>query len=170
MPFRIQRVPQGLNNLLSIFGGATPVDLEDRVQASLELIQFYGLQQQRVVFGNDAALAEGSQVSATVNFPAVRGQWAVLFNASVAVVKTATVTALRASLRMQRAGSGNTTTIASDELGPFGATETGVAHVVFNCPYPLILVPPWDIFARLDILGTDANANVTGACEIGILQ
>lgn len=171
MPFRIQRVPQGLNNLLSIFGGGTPVDLEDRVQGTLELVQFYALQQARVFFQNNAAVAELGTVNAVAAADAaIMNQWAVLFGANCTIVKTATATALSGSIRLLRNGAANSITLEARNLGPFGATETGPVIVPFWAPYPIILRPPWNVFARLDLLGTDATADVTAIAEIGILQ
>lgn len=168
MPFKIQRVPLGLNNFLTTFGGHTPTELEDRVRAVLELTQFYGLQHKQHLSTNDPALAEGGTVSAVAG-QTVDDQWAVLFVASAVFIKTATMTALRGAVQIARR-SNNRIEVASEELGPFGATETGAADVVFVPPYPLLLVPPWDIRASLKILGTDATANVTIQAEIGVLQ
>lgn len=172
MPFRIQRVPQGLLNLLSIFGGTTPQELEDRVRASIDLTQFYGLQQIRFLQETNAALAEGSAVSvlsAASGTDGLAKQWCVLFHCTGIFQKTATATALRGAMQIARQ-SGNYTPVASEELGPFGATETGSTDVCFVPPYPMLLVPPWDIRAALRILGTDATAVVTSQALVGVLQ
>jgi hypothetical protein len=166
MPQKIQRVPRGLNDLLSISGGTTPVELEDRVRSTLELIQFYGLQQRAVFAGNNPAVAENVGVVVT---PSV-GAWIVLFGASATIIKTATMTALRASISYRLAGDVNQEpALASEELGPFGATETGAVSVVFRAPFPLILPPNTVFVARAQIIGTDATANVTVGVEAGIL-
>jgi len=170
VPFKIQRVPQGLLNLLSIFGGGTPVELEDRVRSTIDLTQFYALQQRRVLLNTDPALAENGSVVVAANTDPLTRSWAVLFGASMGVIKTATMTAARVSVEMARGGQANSISLASGELSPFGATETGAAGVSFWAPYPILLVPPWSIFGRLQILGTDATANCTCVCEIGILQ
>jgi len=169
VPFKIQRVPQGLNNLLSIFGGQTPVDLEDRIRGTIELLQFYGLQQKRHVSGTNAAVAEGSSVALGPPDNEVQTKWCILFAATGTWQKTATMTALRASVAIARQ-SANFQSYAESELGPFGATETGAAGVVFIPPYPFLLIPPWSIQTPLKILGTDATANGTLQCEIGVLQ
>lgn len=168
MPFKIQRVPLGLNNLLSTYGGQTPVDLEDRVRAVVELTQFYGLQHKQHLSTNDPALAEGGTVSAIAG-QTINTQWCVLFVASAVFIKTATMTALRGSVQISRR-SNNRIEVASAELGPFGATETGACDVVFVPAYPMLLAPPWDVRAALKILGTDATANVTIQAEVGVLQ
>jgi hypothetical protein len=169
MPFRIQRVPQGLNDLLSIFGGQTPIELEDRVRGSLELIQYYGLQQQQEIGVANGALAEGGTISATSNDTSVRSRFAVLFAASASLAKTATMTAARMRIIVARCGA-NGVTRAEKELGPFGATETGSTVVTYEPPYPLILRPPWDVSCFLAILGTDATASCSIRCEIGLFN
>jgi len=172
VPFRIQRVPQGLNNLLSIFGGGTPIELEDRIRGQLDLLQFYGLQQQRVTF-DTGAIAETATVNciaAAAERAELGAKWAVLFGASMGGVKTATMTAFRVSIEMIRRGNTSSITLASGELGPFGATETGAAGVEYFSPQPILLAPPWSVFGRLQILGTDATATCTCVAEIGILQ
>jgi len=164
VPFRIQRVPRGLNELLSIFGGQTPVELEDRVRGTLDLLQLYGLSQERVQGLNSAALAENTNLA----FALSNTQWTVLFDATVTVIKTATVTAIRASVSVRlNADPNQEYALASESLGPFGATETGAATVVARLSYPRLCPPGSLIVGRLDILGTDANANVTVGAHFG---
>lgn len=166
MPFRIQRVPRGLNELLNIFGGGTPTELEDRVRSTLDTLQCYGMQQRQVFGANNAALAENGSIV----FVPSTVQWMMLFGVTVTVIKTATATALRAaSFIRYNADLNQEAALASDDLGPFGATETGAATVVFRCPFPLLLPPNTSIGARLQILGTDATANVTIGADFGLL-
>lgn len=172
MAFRIQRVPQGLNQLLSIFGGQTPVDLEDKVRGAVDLLQMYGLQQKQVFAANNAALAEGGLVQA-VGTAGIVDRWAVLFGGTSTIIKTGTMTAAKLTLQLGRGGfSVNTLGLPLDlggNCGPFGATETGPFTCSFFAPYPIILPPPWQIFTRLEILGTDATASVSTTAEIGLL-
>jgi len=164
MPLSIQRVPKGLSDLLSVFGGQTPRQLSEQISGVLELVQFYGLQQRQVATATNAALAEGALVAITVP------TWTVLFGAEVIISKTATMTALRGAVVLQRGGSGSgTITLAAQELGPFGATETGFVSVPAWLPYPLILPPQARILGQPQIIGTDANAVVTISAEIGTL-
>lgn len=166
MPFQIQRVPRGLNELLSIFGGGTPHELEDRVRVSLEALQFYGAMQRRVVSNADAAMAEGSQV---VVIPSTTN-WFVLFGATAQCTKTATMTAL--SLALTVALNNQSTQefgLAFTEFQRFGATETGLVDVTHVCPYPLVLPPNTAISARLRILGTDATASTSITAHVGVL-
>lgn len=169
MPFKIDRVPQGLLQLLSTRGGLTPAELEDRVQSGLDLLQFYGLQQRRVLVATNAAAAEGATLSAVPVADAdLKNRWALLFAATASMVKTGTMTAARLRITVARNG-GVPTGYMDGELGPFGATETGTAAVNFVAPYPMLLAPPWDVSLFLAILGTDANASVTAVAEVGIL-
>lgn len=166
MPFRIQRVPRGLNELLSIFGGNTPNELEDRVRASLDVLQMYGIQQRQTFTASNAALAEATDVS---NTPSTN--WIVLFQASITITKTATMTALNASIGIRYNGNVNEeeTLAASANLGPFGATETGLVTLNYVAPYPRLLPPRTQFVGRMGILGTDATASVFIGANYGVL-
>lgn len=166
----VQRVPLGLLDLLSLKDvGKLPREVSGFVQPTLDLLQFYGLTQLQHFSNNNAALAEGSTVTAIPSGtdPDPRNRWALLFAACGIFVKTATATALRGSVVVARLNA-NTIPVASAELGPFGATETGACDLPFVPSYPLILAPPWDVRVALKILGTDANANVTATAQIGV--
>lgn len=166
MPFRIQRVPVGLLNLLSIAGGATPTELEDRVRSTLDLLQFYGVQQRQTFSANDPAAAEGTGVNLVLP-----NAWGVLFAASVTIIKTATMTALRGAVAIRYNGDVNQEEgLASEELGPFGATETGAVSVIPLLPYPRLLPPNTRILGRASIIGTDATCNLTVGANFGVLQ
>jgi len=169
VPFRIQRVPQGLLNLLSLSGGETPIELEDRVRSTLDLLQYYGLQQIRNVGTNNAAAAEGTQVQILPAGGLPVDTWFVLFSLTASIIKTATMTALRGGVFIGRAGA-NIQNLRSDELGPFGATETGAVGVCWTAPFPYICPPNTRLIAMAQIIGTDAAANVTCGAEVGILQ
>lgn len=165
----VQRVPQGLLDVLSIKGvDFLPSELSRQVVPVLELLQYYGLQQQQVVFNNNPVLAEAGTVGTTNVVGDSANKWAILFGATATIGKTATMTAARISIVVQRNGS-NGLTVASEEMGPFGATETGAANLAWVAPYPLLLRPPWDIRAFLGILGTDATASVSIVAELGLL-
>lgn len=166
MAFRIQRVPRGLNELMSIFGGATPQELEDRVRGTVDLLQMYGLNQERVQGLNNAALAENTNIA----FAMSNTQWTVLFDASMTVIKTATVTAIRAVVSVRLNSDPNQEyALASESLGPFGATETGAASCIARLSYPRLCPPGSLIVGRLDILGTDATANCTVGAHFGVV-
>lgn len=165
MPFKIQRVPRGLNDLLAIFGGGTPVELEDRVRGSLDFLQFYGLTQQQFPNSANAALAEAGVVSILVPSNQV---W-VLFSVNGVITKTATMTAAEFSIGIGITLGASSGIFSSGSLAPFGATETGVVQRGFCLPYPRILLPGSQIFLSLSILGTDATANVGLNACVGVL-
>lgn len=168
----IQRAPLGILDLFSIKGtDRLPTELLQDVRPSLDVLQFYALQQRQVLVTNDSALAEGGQVNVITASSPILLRPAVLFGASMGGIKTATMTAFSVEIGVTR-GGGNPISVAisTGGLGPFGATETGPAGIVFWAPYPLILMPPWNIRGQLQILGTDATANCTLICEIGLLQ
>lgn len=166
MPFGIQRVARGVMELLSLQGGEGPKSLEDQVKATLDLLQFYGLQQLQTITANNAALAEGGFVSV---IPSSRN-WTVLFTAVSSVNITATMTALDHVIVLQRNGPAATTSpIAHRARTNFGATVTGFDHLPVIFPYPMLLPPNTQISASPSIIGTDATADVTIRCEIGSL-
>ncbi|HZN25342.1 MAG TPA: hypothetical protein VFB75_14040 [Burkholderiales bacterium] len=167
MPFSIQRVPQGLLNLLNIKGGKTPIELEDRVRCALEMLQMYGLQQVQRLTASGATAEGASQaiVLSTTN-------WTVLFGASVSFSKTATMTALWGSILLFRGGGPVGTAglvLASGPGGPFGATETGTVQIPWIAPYPWLCPPNTSINGTPQIIGTDATCTTVISCEIGVL-
>ena len=125
---RIQRVPRGLNELLSIFGGNTPVDLEDKTRLTLDSLQFYGLTQRRVVSAANAALAPATGLP--VVLPAA---WNLLYCASVTVVGNAALTALQ--LNVQVNGIMVASTSSDNRTTAIGNT------LAFFPGYPLLLEP-----------------------------
>lgn len=161
----IQRAPRGLYELLSLKGqDSLPTGLEMSVRPTIDILQLYGLQQVQIFNASNAALAEGGSVSVTL----AGLTYGVLFGVVGNVIKTGTMTACELMLSVNR---NNTLSlaVAQREFSPFGATETGNAVVTWQPPYPWILVPPWNIACTLNILGTDATANVGVTAEIGIL-
>ena len=163
MPEKIQRLPSGLIELLSISGGQTPRELEDRIGGVLELLQFYGLTQ-RQTLSLTAAANEGVLNTIT---PAPTS-WAVLFAAHANFTKTATLTALRGEVYLNRTAGANVL-LFSSELGPFGATETGTAAIGGYLHYPLLLPPGSTVSSMAPVIGTDANNNQSVTAEFGIL-
>lgn len=161
--FKIQRVPRGLNELLSIQGGATPVALLEHVHGVIDLLPLYGLSQLQVQTANNAALAENGNVAVVVP----NNQWWILFNCHGTFVKTATATALRGDIELVIGG--NRIQTRSEELGPFGATETGNCRVCYEPSQPRLLPPASEVRAVLAILGTDATANVSINAMVGVL-
>ena len=165
MNFKIQRVPRALNSLLNVSGGATPTELLDAVRGTVDLLQLYGASQLQTRTATNAALAEGGNLTITIP---TNETW-ILFSATMLIAKTATMTALRAALFFG-VDAANLAGLASQELGPFGATETGAVRVVFYAPYPRILFPGMVIAGQAEIIGTDATCSAFLTAQVGILQ
>lgn len=159
MAFVIQRQPRGLADLLGSFGGETPRALAAEAQGVIDMAQFYGRSQVQTLSATDAALAEAGLITITVP----SSQHWLLFQTSYVVVKTATMTALRVGLQVDNV------TAFSEELGPFGATETGTCSNGIILPYPYLLLPGARVNFRLQILGTDATANCGLTIVAGVL-
>jgi hypothetical protein len=164
MPFKIQRTPRGLNNLLSLSGGQTPQELEDRIRGVLDVLQYYSLMQERQVTGNNAALAEGG----AIDIVSPDTEWWVLKSLNFTLVKTATMTACHLRLEVGQV-AGPAGVIFARSLEPFGATETGTIADGLILPYQRILPPRSVLRVAMGILGTDANANVGVSGVVGIL-
>lgn len=162
-PFSVQRIPRGLLELIGNFGGQTPANLAQEIAGNLELLQFYGLTQLQSASAVNAATAEGAGV--TVTLP---NSWCVLFSANCFVTKTATMTALRVGLGINRTG-GAEMGVADIDGSPFGATETGGVTAVWFAPYPVLCPPGSRVVGRPNIIGTDATASVIVAAEFGVL-
>lgn len=127
---KIQRVPRGLNELLSLSGGQTPADLEAKVQPSLDLLQFYGLTQRRIITAVNPAQPSGTAVS--IPFPNLLG-WNLLFACSYAANGNAAFTTLAIQLRV------NGIKVAFYNVpNPAVAMENSISFVP---PYPMMLEP-----------------------------
>lgn len=163
MTLKVQRVPRGLSDLLTIFGGEHPSGLVPELRGVIDVIQFYGLNNLTTLATSNAALAEGGNVQLTVP----DRQFWLLYALHATIVKTATMTALRADLQIGQ-GS-NFGVYAAEELGPFGATETGDVRFSYVPATPRVLLPQMALRASLEILGTDATANVSVVAHVGIL-
>lgn len=169
----VQRPPLGLLDVLGIKGvDALPTEVLRDVRPALDMLQFYGLQQRRVVLASNAALASGGNIdirSSLANVPATE-QWAVLFGASAGVLKVAATTDVAINLNMTRGGLTNTITLrtgSSSQLGNYGAAGLGSASVVFWAPYPILMPPPWNLSCNLVNLAGVANAQASVIAEIG---
>lgn len=165
MPFRIQRSPRVLNNLLSIFGGETPIELEDRVRGTIDLLQAYGAPQRQLIQINNPALTEGVALPAGSSFtPTVPF---ILYGASLSITQTATLTALHASIWLGISPTGYK--VASQEFTTFGATVTGVKAISWYAPYPILLGAGTGVFGTCDIIGTDANVSAGFSFDVALL-
>ncbi len=161
MPLPIQRVPRALSDLLSIFGGQTPQRLADDIFGTVELLQFYGLNQQQFLNTTNGALAIGGTVALTV--PA--NQFWVLFGAHAVITFPAGATAARLNVNL---GNGSTF-VALQTM----ETDFVVAGQDFRVPavmpYPRILPPNYAIRAQLEHLAGAANASVGITAQVGVL-
>jgi hypothetical protein len=167
MALRIQRVPRGLNDLLSIFGGETPTDLAPQVYGMVDLLQFYALSQDVHFSSNDPALAEGGTVTNTIS----NTNWVVLLDLNATVVKTGTMTACWLNMFARKnALASFEYSLENGSMGPFGATETGAVTLTWKQTPSFRLLPPGtQLGVRLTVLGTDATANVTLGQHVAIL-
>jgi len=161
---KIQRVPKGLLELLSLAGGQTPFLLDGIVHGQLELLQYYGLTQLQSVFVNNGAVAEGGTVQ--LNLPTA---WCVLFGAELVVAKTATCTDLRGGIRLNR-GTGLSLTLREEPMMPFFVqAAVGTLTLGYVCPYPLLCPPGSIVIGQIALLEVDATCNATIAAEFGVL-
>lgn len=165
MPQPIQRVPRGLADVLSIFGGQSPQALTDQVAGAIDLLQFYGLNQ-RTTISSAGVAAQGARTG-----PTPLTSWAVLYAAAAQVSLTGTLTSAAVALEIQRGTSAVRQIFSfASYPGPFGAGAIpGVFMSVYTPAYPLLLPPGTQISCLLQQLGTDANANVAVTAEIGLL-
>jgi len=164
----IQTYPRGFLELLMVKGVSAPANLNETVSGTLDMLQFYGLSQLQYRTASNAALAEGGNV--TIDTPA--NEWWVCYGANIIVVKTATMTALRVSIGLgYSVGAGSVFSgVHSEALGPFGATETGTITSAWDPNGgPRILPPGTQIRGSLQILGTDATANMGIVATVGVI-
>lgn len=164
MPLPIQRVPKGLSDVLSIFGGQTPQQLAEQVVGELDLLQFYGLQQRSSLQAGNAAAVQGTAV--TVSTPAT--SWGVLFALQGTVIKQAAMTELALWIAWQRGTPAITQVLAYGEAPRLGAAGA-VFTVVFVPAYPVLLPPGSTFVANLTGLAGVANAVLGVQAEVGLL-
>lgn len=161
----VQRAPAGLLDVLSAKGlDRLPVELLRDIRPTLDLLQFYGLQQLSLASNSNAAAAEGVGIVVTPSST----NWTVLFAAVATFTKTATMTALTGQVFIRRVLGQFNMCVADKNFSPFGATETGLVAVPYVPPYPLLMPPGTQITAVPAIIGTDATANVVLGVEFGL--
>jgi hypothetical protein len=138
MPFPIQRVPQGLSQLLSTFGGQTPMAMADQVIGVLDLLQFYGLsQRQTLTMGVAGAGASTTDPQAFV-IPSA-SNWSVLFTVHATLVLQVGTTSVGFGVSVQRPGSG----AAALETRDYGTgLVVGSRLCVAHQPGQPLLLPP----------------------------
>jgi hypothetical protein len=159
---QIQRVPRALSDLLSIFGGQTPQMLSDENHGIVDLLQFYGLNQQQFLNATDAALAIGG--NATLTVPS--NQYWLLFGAHAVATIPAAATAIRLNVN---AGNGSSfVALATDQLTA-GVVAGQDFRVPIVMPYPRLLLPNYSIRAQLEHLAGAATASVGITAQVGVL-
>lgn len=160
MSMQIQRVPRGLANLISSFGGLTPRELEDQVRACIDATQFYGLQTYIRQLGTDPALALGGTINLTV--PAT--EFWLLYDVGCNIVGAAGMTSAHISFAVGPTGS---------ETAFFSFVPPPAIAATFQdgltLPYPRLLLPGWRLQLRLNNLQGVANASVAFSAGVGVL-
>lgn len=162
MALTIQRVPRGLNDVLSIFGGQTPKGLAEEIAGIIDTLQFYGLAQQQFQ-ANAANIAQDGTVVLTVP----SNQYWVLFQAHVVMSITAAVTAARVSVGF------SSSSLTAHCIG--AAADVLTVGVVYDwrmpwlLPYPRVLLPGTVIRAQLERLAGAANLAVGLTAQVGVL-
>lgn len=163
MAFTIQRVPRGLADVLTIFGGETPRDLAPEVRGSLELLQLYGSTQLQVASAANAALAQNGNIDIVV--PATQ-HW-VVFQMAALVANTATMTGLELALALGPSAALSVAVQTMEKTAGFAAGAS--IRIAWAAPYPRVLFPGAVLRFQLSRLGTDATANCLLSAQVGVL-
>lgn len=164
-PSDIQRVPQGLLNVLGMqSAGATPPQLASSVSGVLDLLQFYGLTQRQILLTTNGALATNTAMDLALT-PA--NSWGILFFAQATVGLDASMTSLTIRISLQRSSVGLFMGIASEQVQlPGIANDIGACG--FVAPYPLLL-PPSTTLRMSALFAGVASASCGLSAEIGLL-
>jgi len=161
VPFKIQRVPTGLSQVLTIFGGQTPQELEDRVRATIDVLQAYGLTQRQQLVAANAAVAEGANLS--IVLPA---SWCILFAASISIAAAVGLVGAGFGMAVSR-GGGAQQPVSFDKVDL--AVAGGAIVNAFVPSYPLLL-PPNSVISGVPYwLNGAATADAQVQCDVGVL-
>lgn len=160
---KVQRVPEGLLQLLSLQGGRTPSEIENSIQGALDLLQFYGLTQLQTGGAGPTACAVGVGIT----FTPAPNAWSVLFAATGTAILTATMTTSWLFLGYQRR-PGATMPIATGEVSATAAVA-GNQTLGAILPYPLLLPPGATLFLTPETIGVDATVTLVLQAEYGVL-
>ncbi len=166
----IQRFPRGLQELLaSKTQGINPDVLGAQLSTVLDLLQFYGLSDERyeTVSGT---VAEGAGVTLTVPDT----QFWLLFDTSLHWVKTATATYMQGSIWQRKGTTGPFVGLATGPTAvgyPFASTAAATSLLATFAPSPpRLLTPGTVLYGTCDILGTDATADIVFRARVGVLE
>lgn len=156
--FTVQRTPRGLLNVIGNYGGKTPHVLAESLVATVESLQFYGMQQQQSQFIQNAAIASGTPLVVTVPL----NQYWLLFHCFARVVEQAAMTFLDSAILLDP----NQSAVAekSATLGIVGR----VWRTPFVPAYPLLLLPGQRISAVANFAGV-ANVDLSLNAVVGVL-
>lgn len=163
MPQLIQRVPLGLGNALNTFGGLHPTTVADHVQSTLDLLQFYGLNQLQVKFANNAAIAPATPFDLDLT-PSDR--WGVLFGLSCDLTMTATITKVQSLVGYIRGANASLIGQRFYESVSHGLNQLHANY--WQPPGGALVIPPGSKLRALFYFATDATANVGVSAEVGI--
>jgi len=137
VPFQIQRLPRGLGDMLSSFGGVTPAELEDRIRGVVDLVQFYGNQQRVALSAANAGFGTSLTVAAAAVTPSARS-WSILFAAMGTITPVnAGTTHIGIGIGLLRPGF-DTIMLEARDLVPVVGSNLVVAY---SSPFPLLLPP-----------------------------
>jgi hypothetical protein len=163
-PWSIQRVAQGLLNILNIRGGRTPDELEAKVRGTLNLLQLYGLQQQQVLTSGSGAVAASPNVpQATITL----ANWALLYCAQAAEIPQAGRTQSGVGVSIARPGQ-RQCVYAPINVGPYAAASVTILSTAFHPSEPMIL-PPGTVIGVLGFSGPGGNGIYSITCDLGNL-
>lgn len=156
---QIQRLPRGLANVIGSYGGLLPKVFEDSVHGSLEMLQFFGLQQLQNQFVQNAAVASGADVSLTV--PA--NQYWLLYHCFSRLVEQAAMTFADQMIFMDPG-----TSVVASIFGNPGFTAGRIDRLPFVPPYPMLLLPGNRIGTACTFAGV-ATADLSFSAVVGVL-
>lgn len=160
MPFKIQRVPRGLGNMLSSFGGLTPAELEDRIRGTVDLTQFYGNQQRQVLSAANAGFAASLTVPAAAVTPSA-SSWSILFAAMGTITPVAAATThVGFGIGLVRPGA-DTIMLEARDLVPVVASNLVLS---FLASYPFLIPPGASV--GLMLYSTLGSATQTGGITV----
>lgn len=163
--YDIQRVPLGLQPLLGLFGSGTLPSIEPNAKGTLELLQFYGLNQRKV-----AAVATAVATGVAVTIPNTEisaSSWFVLYSLGANFVINALDSAVSLFTNINRGGIG----IHHDAVGPIVFAAGPTNRLLTPRPwlaYPLIC-PPGTLLSAIGEWNGAGNRTITVSAEVGIL-
>jgi hypothetical protein len=158
-PFTVQRTPRGLLNVIGNYGGQTPPELSPNLVATLESLQFYGLQQIQAVTVTNAAIATDTTLAITVP----DNQYWILFHCFARVVEQVAMTFLDLRTGIDPAGS-----IVATQYNNAPFIAGRVRRLPYVEPYPRVLVPQSRILTACAFAGV-ANADLSLTAVVGVL-